>query len=92
MAKEATLQVRMDSDVKERVEALYQRMGTTFAEGVRMFAAQSLLMDGIPLTMSAKKKPVPSYGMLSEFGNPALVEHERSAFGNAMEAKHGEAR
>jgi len=45
VAKEATLQVRMDSDMKERVEALYQRMGTTFAEGVRMFAAQSLLID-----------------------------------------------
>lgn len=45
MAKEATLQVRMDSEMKERVEALYQRMGTTFAEGVRMFAAQSLMID-----------------------------------------------
>ena len=91
MAKEATLQVRMDSDMKERVEALYQRMGTTFAEGVRMFAAQSLLIDGIPLTMSAKKKTTPSYGMLAEYADPALIEREQGAFGAAMEAKHGKA-
>ena len=91
MAKEATLQVRMDSDMKERVEALYQRMGTTFAEGVRMFAAQSLLIDGIPLTMSAKKKTAPSYGILAEYANPSLIEREKDAFGPTMEAKHGEA-
>ena len=91
MAKEATLQVRMDSDVKERVEALYQRLGTTFAEGVRMFAAQSLLIDGIPLTMSAHRKTVPSYGILSEYANPALIEREKDAFRTAMEAKHGQA-
>ena len=91
MAKEATLQVRMDSEMKERVEALYQRLGTTFAEGVRMFAAQSLLIDGIPLTMSARQKTEPSYGILSEYANPALIELEKSAFGTAMEAKHGKA-
>ena len=27
MAKEATLQVRMDADLKEEVEALYREMG-----------------------------------------------------------------
>ena len=41
MAKEATLQVRMDADLKDKVEALYREMGTSFAEAVRIFAKQS---------------------------------------------------
>ena len=56
MAKEATVQVRMDSDMKERVEALYRSMGTSFAEGIRMFAAQSLLVNGLPFQLTAPKE------------------------------------
>ena len=56
MAKESTLQLRMDSDMKERVEALYRSMGTSFAEGVRMFAAQSLLVNGLPFQLTAPKE------------------------------------
>lgn len=48
MAKEATLQVRMDSDLKEKVEALYREMGTSFAEAVRIFAKQSIQENGMP--------------------------------------------
>lgn len=42
MAMDATLQIRIDSAVKEQVEALYRNLGTSFAEAVRMFAQQSL--------------------------------------------------
>ena len=42
MAKEATLQVRMDADLKEKAETLYKEMGTSFAEAVRIFAQQSV--------------------------------------------------
>lgn len=55
MAKESIMQLRMDSDMKERVEALYRSMGTSFAEGIRMFAAQSLLVNGLPFQLSAAK-------------------------------------
>ncbi|MFR8412027.1 MAG: type II toxin-antitoxin system RelB/DinJ family antitoxin [Butyricicoccus sp.] len=46
MAMDATLQIRIDSAVKEQVEALYRSMGTSFAEAVRMFAQQSLQEGG----------------------------------------------
>ena len=36
MAKEATLQVRMDAELKEQAEALYREMGTSLAEAVRI--------------------------------------------------------
>ncbi len=47
MAKEATLQVRMDAQLKESVEMLYREMGTSFAEAVRIFAKQSMIENGI---------------------------------------------
>lgn len=51
MAKEATLQVKMDSELKEQVELLYKQMGTSFAEAVRIFARQSIEEKGMPFTM-----------------------------------------
>lgn len=51
MAKEATLQVRIDADLKEQVEQLYRDMGTSFAEAVRIFARQSVQENGMPFTI-----------------------------------------
>lgn len=51
MAKEATLQVRMDSELKEQAELLYQQLGTSFAEAVRIFARQSVSDRAMPFTM-----------------------------------------
>ena len=51
MAKEATLQVRMDAELKEQVEELYKKLGTSFAEAVRMFAMQSVNEKAMPFTI-----------------------------------------
>lgn len=51
MAKEETLQVRMDSELKEQAELLYKQLGTSFAEAVRIFAQQSVEERGMPFTM-----------------------------------------
>lgn len=59
MAKEAMLQVSMDSELKEQVELLYQQLGTSFAEAVRIFAKQSVAEGAMPFTLhlpSAGKK------------------------------------
>lgn len=55
MAKEATLQVRMDADLKEQVEALYKRLGTSFAEAVRIFARQSVEENAMPFVIHVPK-------------------------------------
>ena len=54
MAMDATLQVRMDKELKTEVEDLYRSLGTTFAEAVRIFAQQSLRVGGMPFTPSLK--------------------------------------
>lgn len=51
MVKEATLQVRMESDLKADAEELYRRLGTSFAEAVRIFARQSLTVGGMPFAI-----------------------------------------
>lgn len=51
MAKQAILQVRMDSELKEQVESLYRQLGTSFAEAVRIFARQSVEDKAMPFTM-----------------------------------------
>ena len=51
MAKEATLQVRMDGDVKEQAEELYRKLGTSFAEAVRIFARQSVQEKAMPFVI-----------------------------------------
>lgn len=60
MAKEATLQVRMDADLKEQVENLYKNMGTSFAEAVWIFAKQSVQDKAMPFTIHL---PVPDTGI-----------------------------
>ena len=54
MAMDATLQIRMDKEIKSQVEALYRGMGTSFAEAVRIFAQQSLREGGMPFRPSLK--------------------------------------
>ena len=51
---DATLQIRMDKEIKSQVEALYRGMGTSFAEAVRIFAQQSLREGGMPFRPTLK--------------------------------------
>ena len=90
MANEATVQVLMDQDVKEKVEALYARMGTSFSEAVRIFAAQSLLVGGMPIVMQAYPQKGDAYGMLAKYGNAQLREREGEGVALAMEEKYRE--
>lgn len=48
--QQAVLKVNMDIDVLNKVEALYNRLGTDFSEAVRMFAVQSIRENGMPFT------------------------------------------
>lgn len=86
MAKESTLQVRMDAELKEKVEVLYREMGTSFAEAVRIFAAQSLAQNGMPFQVSANRGK--AFGIAAKRANPSLIPSEEGAFAKAMVKKH----
>lgn len=46
--KRAILQVRIREEDKQHAEHLYDAMGTSLAEAVRLFVAQSILMRKLP--------------------------------------------
>ena len=54
MAMDATVQVRMNGELKAQVEELYRGLGTSFAEAVRIFAQQSLREGGMPFRPTLK--------------------------------------
>ena len=54
MSMDATLQVRMDGELKAQVEELYRSLGTSFAEAVRIFAQQSIRDGGMPFRPTLK--------------------------------------
>ena len=78
--KKAILQVRMDADLKEQVETLYRGMGTSFAEAVNIFARQSIQENGMPFIVTVSKTKGKSYGRLSSYANPLLLEEEDKAY------------
>ena len=51
MAMDATLQIRMNGELKAQVEELYRSLGTSF---VRIFAQQSLREGGMPFRPTLK--------------------------------------
>jgi hypothetical protein len=72
-------------------------MGTSFAEAVRIFAAKSLMVNGLPFQMTAAAgKAAASVsdlaGSLREYATPEMLAGEsaalHSAFANAAIAKH----
>lgn len=48
MPQKATLSVTMDAELKEQAEKLYQRLGTSLSEAVRIFAQQSVEEGAMP--------------------------------------------
>ena len=48
--KRAILQVRIREEDKQHAERLYDAMGTSLAEAVRLFVAQSILMRKLPIS------------------------------------------
>ena len=70
--KRAILQVRIREEDKQHAEHLYDAMGTSLAEAVRLFVAQSILMRKLPFQPVAvrSKDGTAAYGLLKAYGDP----------------------
>jgi DNA-damage-inducible protein J len=69
-ATKANLNIRVDSDVKQRAAALFAKMGLDMTSAIEMFLRQSLKENGIPFKPEAEKS-------LDEQLTKALHEHSR---------------
>ena len=54
--KTATFQMRINPDVKKRVEDIYARQGLTFTDAVNIFIQQSLNAEGLPFLASPENE------------------------------------
>lgn len=70
--KRAILQVRIREEDKQHAEHLYDAMGTSLAEAVRLFVAQSILMRKLPFQPVAvrSKNGTAAYGSLKAMVTP----------------------
>ena len=90
MAKNALIQVRIDEELKSQAESVYERLGTSLSEAVRIFAAQSVAVAGFPFVpRSPAQSGAHMRGTLSFLADPRKRELESSAFAAAMKEKHG---
>ena len=55
MATTALVQVRIDSDLKEQATKLYEGLGIDLSTAVRMFLKRSVLVNGVPFSMTLPK-------------------------------------
>lgn len=82
MTKDALIQVRIAPEVKQNAEVLYDSMGTSLSEAIRMFISQSLIDQRLPFTPTSNisKGSGKGYAMLEIFGRPVRREEERKAW------------
>ena len=80
MDGETVIEIPMETAMKEQVEALYREMGIDFTTAVRIFAAQSLLVRGMPFQPTTVKPFQPSNvsvsdlaGSLRKYALPGLL-------------------
>lgn len=52
----ATIQVRIDDDLKRKADTLFKELGTDTTSAVRMFITQAIAYDGIPFEIKKYNK------------------------------------
>ena len=91
MKADAVLQVRIDSNLKREAEALFERLGISLADAVRMFVSQSIEQQGLPFELKTDypgRKVLHAYGILSKYADPSKIPLEENAWAEAVAEKY----
>lgn len=91
MKTNAVLQVRIDGDLKREAEELYERLGITIADAVRMFIAQSIEAQGLPFeakTGFGSHRILHASGIASKYADPSKIPLEKTAWADAVAEKY----
>ena len=54
--KTSTFQMRINPEIKQKVEDVYAKQGLTFTDAVNIFIQQSLNLDGLPFLASPENE------------------------------------
>ena len=92
MTNEVTVEIKLDADLKEAAEKLYQRIGLTLEEAIPLLVKYNVeQQDGVIKTKKPRAEKVSAFGALSEYANPALIPFEDGALERAMVRKYEQA-
>lgn len=89
--KSTVMQFRMEKELKTEAEELFRKLGTSFAEALRIFARQCVLTRSMPIAIAMPRQET-ARGTFAKYADPAKREREVGAFARAMETKHANAR
>lgn len=78
MAKTATLHMRIDPDVKQQAETLYESFGISLSDAVTMFLYKSVMEGGLPFEVRQ-----PRYNAQTE----AAMRQARQIMSGELEAE-----
>jgi DNA-damage-inducible protein J len=83
MAKDASLNVRIDSDVKSQAEKVYAQYGMTVSEAVTVFLHKSIMVEGLPFDL---RPSIPNKETIEAMAEgDKIIESGKSRFKNASE-------
>jgi len=86
MAKEAILQIRIDAETKKQAEVLFETMGTSLSEAVRIFIKQSLIRGAMPFPILSTANT--ANGILANYADPSKIPMEEGAWEREAIKKH----
>ncbi|MBR5668169.1 MAG: type II toxin-antitoxin system RelB/DinJ family antitoxin, partial [Spirochaetales bacterium] len=92
MANNAVLQVRIDGNLKREAEEIYEKIGITIADAVRMFIVRSIEDQGLPFEARAAfvgPGTLHAEGILSKYADPSKIPFEKNAWAEAVAEKYG---
>ena len=91
MKTDAVLQVRIDSTLKKEAEILFERLGISIADAVRMFVVQSVEQQGLPFDVQTEfpgRKKLHAFGIAHKYADPSKIPLEEGAWERAVEEKY----
>lgn len=83
MAKDASLNVRIDSDVKSQAEKVYAQYGMSVSEAVTVFLHKSIMVDGLPFDLRPSVPNRETIAAMEE--GDTIIERGEGRFKNASE-------
>ena len=91
MKADAVLQVRIDSALKKEAELLFERLGISLSDAVRMFVAQSIEQQGLPFDVKTDypgRMALHAYGIAHKYADPSKIPLEKDAWAMAVAEKY----
>ena len=91
MTTDAVLQVRINSKLKKEAENLFERLGISIADAVRMFISQSIEQQGLPFEVKTDfpgKKVLYASGIAHKYADPSKIPLEENAWAEAVAEKY----